>query len=438
MGVILQTKSSMKINKEIFRLAVPNILSNISVPLISSVDTGLMGYESMGHLAAVGAASMIFNFLYWNFGFLRMGTTGLVAQAYGRKDEAEKSRVFFQAVIIALIISGLLIAFQRPLGSLALSFMNLDGDLAALSGEYFNVRIWDAPATLMIYIIMAWFFGNQNAFVPLLLTVVINVVNIVTSVVFVKYMDMGIGGVALGSVLGNYVGVIVGLIAMAWKQPVLISSLRDWKSNLLRFFQVNKDIFIRTVMLSCTFFMMYSQSVTFGQLSLAVMVVLLQFTNWMSYAIDGFAYACESLVGRYVGEGNTDLLNETIRKSFQYALGFAIIFSVIYGTIPGVLSSIFTADTEVINYMISLRWWLLAIPLIGFASYIWDGIFVGLTASKAMRNTMAISFVVFLVSYYGTREWLGFRSLILALILYLLARAFAQSFLYFKYGNELK
>ena len=428
----------MKINKEILRLAIPNILSNISVPLISSVDTGLMGYQSMGHLAAVGAASMIFNFLYWNFGFLRMGTTGLVAQAYGRRDEKEKSRVFFQAVIIALLISGLLIVFQNQLGDLGLSFMNLDGDLAGLSREYFDVRIWDAPATLLIYLIMAWFFGNQNAFIPLLLTVVINVVNIVTSVIFVKYMDMGIGGVALGSVIGNYVGVIVGLIAMAIKQPVLVASVKEWRTDLLRFFQVNKDIFIRTVMLSCTFFMMYSQAGTFGQLTLAVMVVLLQFTNWMSYAIDGFAFACESLVGRYVGEKNGDLLKETIGKCFQYAFAFALLFSVLYGAIPGLLSSIFTDDQEVISYMVSLRWWLFVIPLIGFASYIWDGIFVGLTASKAMRNTMAISFVVFLVTYYGTRVWLGFVSLILALCLYLLARAFAQTFLYWKHGAELR
>lgn len=428
----------MKLNNEIFRLAIPNILSNISVPLISSVDTGLMGHQSMKHLAAVGAASMIFNFLYWNFGFLRMGTTGLVAQAYGRKDEKEKSRVFFQAVLISLIISGLLVLFQLPLGRISMQLMNLDGELAGLSMEYFNVRIWDAPATLMIYIIMAWFFGNQNAFIPLLLTIIINVVNIVTSVIFVKYMDMGIGGVALGSVIGNYVGVATGLIAMVMKKPVLLSAIKELKSDFLRFFQVNKDIFIRTVMLSCTFFMMYSQAITFGQLSMAVMVVLLQFTNWMSYAIDGFAYACESLVGRYVGEENNSLLNQTVKKCFYFAFVLAVGFSLTFGILTSPLSSVFTSDNQVVEYMVSLRWWLIAIPLVGFASYIWDGIFVGLTASKAMRNTMAISFGVFLLTYYGTRSSLGFESLILALCLYLLARAFAQTYLFMKKGVELR
>lgn len=427
----------MKLNKEIFRLAIPNILSNISVPLISSVDTSLMGYQSMGHLAAVGASSMIFNFLYWNFGFLRMGTTGLVAQAYGKKDENEKSRVFFQAVAIALIISLTMLLLQRPISSLALNLMNLDGDLGVLSGEYFSVRIWDAPATLLLFIIMAWFFGNQNAFVPLLLTLVINIVNIVTSVIFVRYMDMGIQGVALGSVIANYVGLTVGLIAMAIKLPVIFSAFRDLKRGFMRFFHVNKDIFLRTVMLSCTFFMMYSQSGIFGQLSLAVMVVVLQFTNWMSYAIDGFAFACESLVGRYVGEKNEILLNETIRKCFFYSIILALLFSIAYGIFTPQLSAIFTSDTEVINYMISLRWWLFAIPLLGFASYIWDGIFVGLTASKAMRNSMAISFAVFLASYYGTKASLGFESLLLALCLYLLARAFAQTYLFWKKGSSL-
>lgn len=427
----------MKFNKEIFRLAVPNIISNISVPLISSVDTALMGHQSTSHLAAVGASSMIFNFLYWNFGFLRMGTTGLVAQAYGRNDKKEKSRIFFQAVLISLIISSLLIVFQLPLGSVSMKLMNLDGDLAGLAAEYFNVRIWDAPATLMIYIIMAWFFGNQNAFIPLLLTIVINVVNIATSVIFVKYMDMGIGGVSLGSVIGNYAGVLVGLIAMAVKMPVIFSSMRNMSSGFLRFFHVNKDIFIRTVMLSCTFFMLYSQSIIFGELALGVMVVLLQFINWMSYAIDGFAYACESLVGKYVGAKDETNLKATIKDCFIYSSVFALLFSLVYWIFTPQLSNVFTSDPQVVDYLVGLRWWLFLIPLIGFSSYIWDGIFVGLTASKAMRNTMALSFGFFLIAYYGTKSFLGFESLIFGLVIYLLVRAIAQSYLYYKKGVDL-
>jgi MATE family multidrug resistance protein len=427
----------MKFNKEVFRLAIPNIISNVSVPLISSVDTALMGHQSTSNLAAVAASSMIFNFLYWNFGFLRMGTTGLVAQAYGRNDDNERSRVFFQAVLISLIISSLLLILQVPLGFTAMKLMNLEGDLVGLASEYYNVRIWDAPATLMIYIIMAWFFGNQNAFIPLLLTIVINIVNIVTSVIFVRYMDMGIGGVALGSVIGNYAGLFVGLIAIAWKMPVLWGMIKDLKSGFLRFFQVNKDIFIRTVMLSCTFFMLYSQSVTFGELPLAVMAIMLQFINWMSYAIDGFAYACESLVGKYVGAKNEAKLKQTIADCFIYAAIFALLFSIAYGVFTPQLSKVFTSDSSVIDYLISLRWWLFLIPLVGFPSYIWDGIFVGLTASKAMRNTMALSFGFFLSTYYGTKNLIGFESLILGLVVYLIARAIAQNYLYFKKGIKL-
>ena len=428
----------MKFNKEIFRLAIPNIISNVSVPLISSVDTSLMGYQSISHLAAVGAASMIFNFLYWNFGFLRMGTTGLVAQAYGKNDKNEKSRIFFQAVLISLLISSLLILLQIPLRSISMNLMNLEGNLASLALEYFNVRIWDAPATLMIYIIMAWFFGNQNAFIPLLLTIVINVVNIVTSVIFVHYMDMGISGVALGSVIGNYAGVIVGVVAMAIKMPVIFSAMRDLKSGFLRFFQVNKDIFIRTIMLSCTFFLLYSQSIVFGQLALGVMVVLLQFINWMSYAIDGFAFACESLVGKYEGSKEEGKLKQTIKDSFIYSSIFALIFSLVYWIFTPQLVGLFTSDSEVIDYLIRLRNWLFVIPLIGFSSYIWDGIFVGLTASKAMRNTMALSFGFFLLAYYGTKNYLGFESLLFGLVIYLLVRAIAQSYLYFRKGIHIQ
>ena len=428
----------MKYNKEIFNLALPNILSNISVPLIASVDTALMGYQSTSHLAAVGAASMIFNFLYWNFGFLRMGPTGLVAQAYGKKDDNERSRAFFQAILISIIISSLLLILQIPLSKLSLHLMNLDGDLSGLASQYFKVRIWDAPATLMIYIVMAWFFGNQNAIIPLVLTIVINAVNIITSFIFVRYLHMGIEGVALGSVIGNYVGLIVGFIAIALKMPVMWHVIKDLKSGFLRFFQINRDIFIRTVMLSSTFFMLYAQSITFGSLALAVMTVLLQFINWMSYAIDGFAFACESLVGKYHGANNEKGLKKVIKLCFVYAIFLALFFSLLYGIFAPNLSRVFSSDHEVINYVSSLRWWLFLIPLVGFASYIWDGVFVGLTASKAMRNTMTLSFVFFLLAYYGTRNYLGFESLLLGLVIYLLVRAVAQSFLFYMRGVELK
>ena len=427
----------MKIYKEIFRLAIPNILSNISVPLISSVDTGLMGHQSALHLAAVGSAAMIFNFLYWNFGFLRMGTTGLVAQAHGRKDHHEKSRIFFQAVVVALLISTTLILLQVPLGNIAMSMMNLDGDLAGLASSYFYVRIWDAPATLLLYIFMAWFFGNQNAYIPLMLTIIINVTNISVSFYLVQYADMGIRGVALGSVLANYVGVATAIYFVWKKFPVTFVKRSEITQNLRRFWTLNRDIFLRTVMLSLSFAFLYSMAATYGALALAITVIILQFTNWMSYAVDGFAYASEALVGKFTGEQNDEASMATIKGSLVAGFILASVFSIIYGVFTKEISQVFTSDSEVIEQILKYRWWIVIIPLAGFISYIWDGVFVGLTASKAMRNTMFLSFVVFFATYYLFESSWGYSALLLALTMYLLSRGIAQTVVFWQKKLEL-
>jgi len=428
----------MKKYKEIFALALPNILSNISVPLISSVDTGLMGHLSAKHLAAIGSSAMIFNFLYWNFGFLRMGTTGLVAQAYGKQDSQEKSKVFLQAVLVALGISFTLILLQTPLQTLAFKAMNLDDNLSGYALQYFSIRIWDAPATLMLYIIMAWFFGNQNAIKPLILTIIINVANIMCSVYFVRVLDFGIQGVAYGTLIANYLGVFVGLI-MIWKyHPVSFLPFEKIKDNFSRFWTLNRDIFLRTVMLSITFASLYSFSATFGTLYLAITVIVLQFTNWMSYAVDGFAYASEALVGKYHGAKNEISARETINGSMICGFVLAAVFSFIYAIWTKEIAGFFTDDPDVISLLLEYKWWIVAFPVVGFASYIWDGVFVGMTASIAMRNTMAISFVLYLVSYFILQNYLGYHALMASLAIYLGIRGLAQSYLYYKKGFELE
>ncbi len=428
----------MKIRKEIFALAIPNILSNISVPLISSVDTGLMGHLSALHLAAVGSSAMIFNFLYWNFGFLRMGTTGLVAQAYGKQDHQEKSRVFLQALIVALSIASLILVFQKPLAEISFRLMNLDADLQGLAREYFFIRVWDAPSTLVLYIIMAWFFGNQNAFIPLILTLIINLTNIATSYYLVQYAQWGIQGVAFGTLIANYTGILAGCIFIYLKYPLVRIKLSNLRKDLQRFWKLNRDIFLRTVMLSLTFAFLYSMSATFGAIYLAATVVILQFTNWMSYAIDGFAYASESLVGKYIGQQEENQARSVIQKSLIYGFVLAILFSLVYGFFTQPISQLFTSDAEVLQLLDDYRVWIILFPIVGFASYIWDGIFVGLTASIAMRNTMFVSFVVFLFSYFAFKNHWGYTALLAALAAYLLSRGIAQSWVYYRRGLSLK
>jgi len=198
-------------NKEILRLAIPNILSNISIPLLSTVDTVLMGSLSAAHLGAVGIGGMIFNFIYWNFGFLRMGTTGMTAQAFGAKNQEEQIHLFLRAGLIALVTAILIILLMRPIESLSLLAFNMEGGQAGLVSEYFRVRIWAAPASLMIFVMTGWFFGMQNAIYPLLITVLVNVTNMVASIYLVKYLDMGIRGVALGTVIAQYLGLLIAI-----------------------------------------------------------------------------------------------------------------------------------------------------------------------------------------------------------------------------------
>jgi MATE family multidrug resistance protein len=279
-------------NREILRLALPNILSNISVPLLSTVDTALMGHQSSLHLAAVGIASMVFNLIYWNFGFLRMGTTGMSAQAFGAEDNRQLTNTLARALFLSFMISIFLIIFQKPLISFVAYSMNVEASYLPMVEEYFDIRILAAPATLALYVLFGWFFGVQNAWIPLILTIFINIVNILFSYYFVHTLELSIKGVAYGTLIAQYAGVLLafGFLYRYKKRftTIKISEILD-KNKLSKFLNINKDIFIRTVALTFAFAFFYSQSAKEGELELAITVILLQFLSWISFGIDGFA-----------------------------------------------------------------------------------------------------------------------------------------------------
>ena len=433
-----QDSTSKSISHKILGLAVPNIITNISVPLLSSVDTALMGQFSATHLGAVGIGSMIFNFLYWNFGFLRMGTVGMTAQAYGAKDESQMIHTVGRALLLAILIALVLLLFQVPIRIGMSHLMHTSSHLKPLVQTYFSIRIWAAPATLALYGLFGFYFGMQNVMTPLVLTIIINVINIILSYFFIYWMGMDVDGVAWGTVAAQYVGVLAGLLIFSYRYRYLFTAFRQKTmlelAPLKTFFRVNRDIFIRTLFLSSTFFFFYSQSSDMGEIALAANVVLLQFLNWMSFGVDGFAYATESLVGRYKGAKNTALLSKTVQYSLFWGMGLAVIYSLIYGVFGESILHIFTNQEEVIEYATPLLFWVILLPIIGTPSYIWDGVFIGLTATRSMRNTMLIAFVLFLLVYYLSATSLGVHSLWFALMTFLGARGLAQWFLYRKYG----
>ena len=414
-------------NKEILRLAIPNIISNVSVPLLSTVDIIFMGTLSGLHIGAVGIGAMIFSFLFWNFGFLRMGTTGMTAQAFGRGDEEAISLQLQRATLVAVFIGVILLVGSPLLFSVGASLMNVAESQYDMVSMYFMVGIVAAPATLLLFALKGWFFGMQNAILPLILTIFINLVNIGLSYYFVIIRGWEIAGVAWGTVIAQYLGLALCGGLILWKyRPYLISfplSLILKKSALKGFFKINGDIFIRTLCLSFAFGFFYSRSSAYGEVLLAANVILMQLLNWMSYGIDGFAYAAESLVGKYFGANSAPKLMKSIRLSLIWGFGLALFFSGLYGLASDAVLGLFTNDRAVLDMGLYYLPWMVLLPIAGFASYIWDGIYVGVTATTAMRNTMFLALVVFLGTYYLGREWIGpNHGLWLALLLFLLAR----------------
>ena len=410
-------------NKRILGLALPNIITNITVPLLGMVDMAIVGHLSAAHLGAIAIGTQIFNLIYWNFGFLRMGTSGFTAQAYGAKDMNEAVRIFVRAVSIALAVALLLLVLQWPICRLSiLIFQVKDGpDVIQLALTYFFVRIWAAPATLGLYAVKGWFIGMQNAKLPMWIAIFLNTINIVCSLVFVLVLHWDIRGVALGTVIAQYSGLAVGLFFMfkkyGWvfanytsakslaqsRLRTIISDSLHWE-EMRRFFKVNGDIFLRTVCLATVFTFITAASGHISKEVLAIDALLMQFFTLFSYIMDGFAYAGESLVGRYIGARDSRSLHLSVRLLLCWGLALTLVFTALYAIGGDWFLRIFSKESSIIDGAKVYMFWTLIIPVCGFAAFLFDGIFVGATASRAMRNCMFVATLAFFVIYFGLKH----------------------------------
>ncbi len=404
-------------NKRILGLALPNIITNITVPLLGMVDMAIVGHLSASHLGAIAIGTQIFNLIYWNFGFLRMGTSGFTAQAYGANDMREAVRIFVRAITIALAVALLLIILQWPLSRLSLLIFRVkDGpEVLQLALTYFFVRIWAAPATLGLYAVKGWFIGMQNAKLPMWIAIFLNIVNIVCSLIFVLVLHWDIRGVALGTVVAQYSGLAVGLFFMVKKYRWVFSSYRatvktilshslHW-SEMRRFFKVNGDIFLRTVCLATVFTFITAASGHISKEILAIDALLMQFFTLFSYIMDGFAYAGESLVGRYIGACDKRSLHLSVRLLIMWGFALTLLFTGLYAIGGDWLLCIFCNDPTIINGAQEYLFWTLIIPVCGFAAFLFDGIFVGATASRAMRDCMFVATLAFFALYFGLKHF---------------------------------
>lgn len=415
-------------NRKILKLALPNIITNITVPLLGMVDLGLMGHlESANYVGAIAIGGMIFNFLFWGFGFLRMGTSGFTAQAYGARNLHESTHLLIRSLTIALLGGLLLIVLQKPILSFSFLFLEGDASVKILTEGYFNIRIYSAPATLCMFAIMGWLIGMQNARTPMLLAIFINLANIGYSLLFIKLFQMKSEGIAWANVLSQCSGfVLAGFLMRGYLKhlrPYLsISNSLQWRS-LLKFMSVNGDIFIRTLCLIFVLSFFTTQSANAGVTLLAVNTLLFQFFYFFSYFMDGFAYAAEALTGRYLGANDPLSLKRLIRKLFAWGVGLALLFTLIYLSAGTVILTWLTNNQEVLQNTKPYLLWIATIPLLTFAAFLWDGIYIGATASVAMRNSMVIiTLLIFLPVYYLLRTPLGNHGLWLATMLFMASR----------------
>ncbi|MFO7791151.1 MAG: MATE family efflux transporter [Bacteroidales bacterium] len=389
-------------NRRILRLAVPNIISNLSVPLVGIVDIALMGHqENTAYIGAIALGSTIFTFIYAGLLFLRMGTSGFTAQSRGARDLRLSFLTLGRALGLAMIFGVLLILLQNPISWLAFNFLDSSPDVINIANIYFKTRIWAAPASLGLYAITGWLIGMQNAKTPMFITISVNVINIAFSLIFILVFDMKAKGVALGTLIGQYSGFIIACLVLLkhtnrikiyWKLKSLID-----KSALSSFMRMNKNILVRSLLLTGSFYYFNAKSAGLGDDVLAVNSILLQFLWIFSYFIDGFAFAAEALTGRFIGAGNRSDLILAIKKLFTWgalvSLGMALIYLIFNQNIIMLL----TDQVNVINLSKNYIAWVIILPLISFSAFVWDGIYIGATAGKALRNAMILSTILIFI-----------------------------------------
>jgi MATE family multidrug resistance protein len=424
------------LNKKILDLAIPNVISNITVPLLSMVDLAVLGHlESEAYIGAIAIGGIIFNFIYWGFGFLRMGTSGMTAQAYGAGNKVEMALIFARAAGVALASALLIWILQVPIAKVSFLLLEASDEVESLASSYFYIRIYAAPATIGLYALTGWFLGMQNARYPMVLAIVVNMLNIGFNLLFVMVLGMKSDGVALGTVLAQYSGLILGILLFFKKYRSFstywnVKGIIQWK-ELRNFFIVNRDIMIRTLLLLFVFAYFTSESAKINDTVLAVNTLLLQFLFIFSYLIDGYANAAEALTGRYVGARQRDNLVKALKLLFYWGLGISVPFTFAYVFGGRQILRILTNNPDLIQLSGSYLPWVAAIPLVSFAAFIWDGVFAGATATKAMRNTMFVATVVifFPVSYFGIKYY-GNHGIWLAMVVFMLARSVILSLLY--------
>ena len=405
----------MAINREILKLALPSILANITVPLVGMVDIAVAGHldsDAATLIGGIAVGAMLFDLLYWNFGFLRIGTGGLAAQAYGSGDRRECARILTRALAMSLASAVLLIAIQWAFVKVAFMVVDCTPDVQALASRYFFIRIWAAPATLCLMALKGWFIGMQDSVSAMVADMTVNGMNILLSIVLALGLTVGgvtlipgIGfdGVAVGTLAAQWIGLatVACILAFKYRKNTLGLLMKDDFKAMFKgaetrkFFTMNADLFVRSACMIAVYIGFTAISARYGDLLLAVSSIIMKLLMLFSYFTDGFAYAGEALTGRFIGAKNPLMVRQTIRWTFVWSMGIALIFMLIYHFAGVSLVKVLTSDSAVITASKDYLPWLLLMPLVGCAAFTWDGIYIGATESKKMRKSTIWAVVAF-------------------------------------------
>ena len=444
------------LDRRIFGIALPSIVSNITVPLLGLVDvavTGHMGNSTSQaedpslpasfYVGAIAVGGMLFNVIYWMFGFLRMGTGGETAQAWGRKDLNGVVLLLVRSLLLALVLALLLMALSPLVREGALWYIAPEAEVATLARTYFNICIWGAVPALGLFAMNGWYIGMQNSRFPMIVAIAQNLLNIVCSIVFVYVLGMRIEGVALGTLLAQWVAFAFALVlcmkyyGRLWRResfcmPPFGRLLRQALAPRSTSNRQNFSLFLRTLCLIVVHFMFIAAGAAQGSVELAVNTLLMQMFTIFSYFMDGFAYAGEALVGKSIGAANSELCRTVVRRLFQWGGVVALFFVVLYALGGEWFMSFLTDDMQVLEAVSRYRHWTLLLPLCGVASFLWDGVYIGATSPRLMLLSMAISMVLFLAGYFLLIPLYGNHGLWIAFLSYLACRGMVQTLTYRK------
>ena len=423
-------------NREILRIALPNIISNITVPIMGIVSTMIAGHlgDSVTTIGALAIGVSIFNFIYWNCSFIRMGTSGITAQAFGAGDNRTTTLMLARAVVVATTVGFTMLLFQRPLGLAALKLMN-GGEMVA---DYFFARIWAVPAGVLLFGLNGWLTGMQNAVIPMVVAIFVNIIHIACSLWFAFPLGMGIVGIAYASVVAQWIGVAITvaitwwhygkrLVRISWREVVDMQAMRE-------FFVINRDIIIRTLCICAayTFFTAASSRMEDPAI-LAVNTILLELFTLFSYMNDGFAYAAEALTGRFIGARDGRSLRECVKKCMAWCMVVGVVYVGVYIGWWRELLGLFVEDgadaTQIIEYAGRYIGWIIIIPLAASLPFMMDGIMVGATQSRIMRNSMLLATMAYFALFYCFEPLIGNNALWLAFTSFMALRGVFQYFM---------